>query len=150
MHSCHVLILACPSSEPSREGREERTPSPCRAEHHPTAPASSQVPQCCPGWGHSHAQSPDTHVNLAEDDINDAANHYEEVKDIPGVSEVALSGRNQRRVNMQGYKSMRRQTLEPRGRGTKGSPVTLILRGDGGQTLHPLLSYLVLSCNGVK
>lgn len=47
-------------------------------------------------------KQPDTYVNLAEDDINDAANHYEEVEDVPGIPKVALSGKSQRRVNNQG------------------------------------------------
>lgn len=47
-------------------------------------------------------EQPDTYVNLAEDDVNDAANHYEEVEDVPGVPKVALSGKSQRRVNNQG------------------------------------------------
>ena len=47
-------------------------------------------------------KQPDTYINLTEDDVNDAANHYEEVKDVPGVPKVALPGKTQRRgVNIQ-------------------------------------------------
>lgn len=54
-------------------------------------------------WGQPQDPAPHTHIDLAEDDVNDAANHYEEVKDIPGVPEVALSEKSQRRgVNIQG------------------------------------------------
>lgn len=54
-------------------------------------------------WDTLTPEQPNTYVNLAEDDINDAANHYEEIKDIPGVTEVALPGKSQRRgVNIQG------------------------------------------------
>lgn len=45
-HSCHGLILACPSSEPSRAGREERTPTLCRVGHHISTPVSPQG-RCC-------------------------------------------------------------------------------------------------------
>ena len=44
-HSCHRLILACPS-EPSRAGREERTPTLCRAGHHIGIPVSAQGRRC--------------------------------------------------------------------------------------------------------
>lgn len=159
-HSCalHALMpcadpgLSLLRTKQSREGGEDTIPlQSCRAGHHPSTAASSQgrCYSAASGGDTAVPEPPSTYVNLAEDDIDDAANHYEEVKDIPGVSEVALSGRSQRRVNMQGCKSRRRQTLEPRGRGTEGSSVTVTLRRrDSGQTWHPLLGYLVLSCNG--
>lgn len=41
-------------------------------------------------------EQPSTYIDLAEDDVDDAADHDEEVKDIPGVPEVALPGEGQR------------------------------------------------------
>lgn len=113
-HSCHGLISACPSSERSRAGREERTGHHrCRAGHHTSTPVSpGEVLQLwhVPVWVSAAVlcdtlmpEQPDTYINLAEDDVNDAANHYEEIEDIPGVAEVALPGKSQRRgVNIQG------------------------------------------------
>lgn len=45
-------------------------------------------------WPHRprDGSAPDTHINLAEDDIDDAANDDQEVKHIPGVTKIALGG----------------------------------------------------------
>lgn len=75
--------------------------------------------------GHPHAEQPDTYINLAEDDINDAANHYEEVKDVPRVPKVALPGKSQRRgVNFQGLSQGRDRWWSPEEGVPKGSPMT--------------------------
>lgn len=102
-------VFSMPCADPglsllrTRERGEDTTPlQSCRAGHHPSTPAG-------PRAGAAGPQATDTYINLAEDDIDDAANHYQEVKDVPGVSKVALSGRSQRGVNMQGCKSGRRQ-----------------------------------------
>lgn len=112
-HSCHGPILASPSSEPSRArdgGEDTNTLQSWTPHQHPClTPGQAlwhrlrRVPSAVLCRGALVPKQPDTYVNLAEDDINDAANHYEEVEDIPGVPEVALPGKSQRRgVNIQG------------------------------------------------
>lgn len=41
-------------------------------------------------------EQPGTYIDLTEDDIDDAADHDEEVKDVPGVPKVTLCGESQR------------------------------------------------------
>lgn len=86
-------------------------------------------------------KQPDTYVNLTEDDVNDAANHYEEVEDIPGVPEVALPGKSQRRgVNIQELSQGGHRCWSPEEGVPERSPMTSGISGrarrrDGGQTL---------------
>lgn len=92
-HPCHRLILACPSSEHGRGRREDA----CVPQS--WGIASSPWGGCCryrhqSSLGHALPEQPDTYINLAEDNINDAADHYEEVEDIPGIPEVALPGKS--------------------------------------------------------
>lgn len=102
-HSCHGLVLACPSSEPSRAGREERTPTLQNGTATLALLSRPRVLAVVFCRDTLVPEQPDTYVNLTEDDINDAANHYKEVKDVPGVSKVALPGKSQRRgVTIQG------------------------------------------------
>lgn len=77
----------------------ERPPKPHGAGHHSSIPSSPwgrcQQPQA--GCGDTLVpEQPGTYIDLTEDDIDDAADHDEEVKDVPGVPEVALQGESQR------------------------------------------------------
>lgn len=94
-------------------------------------------------------QEPNTYVNLIEDDINDAANHYEEVKDIPGVPKVALSGKSQRRrVNIQGLNQGGERCWflgVPKGSPVASGTSVRARKRDGGQTLYPLSN-----CSGLS
>lgn len=77
----------------------ERPPKPHRAGHHSSIPSSPwgrhQQPQA--GRGDTLVpEQPGTYIDLTEDDIDDAADHDEEVKDVPGVPKVTLCGESQR------------------------------------------------------
>jgi len=146
-HPCRGLIPGDNSSEASRAGREERTPALCRDGHHTISPQVLCRDTLVP-------EQPDTYVNLTEDDVNDAADHYEEVEDIPGIPEVTLPGKSRRRgVTIQGLNHGRDRRWSPEEGVSEGSDLWHLRESQKKgwwSDLVPLVNCLGLSCNGVK